>query len=602
MKRTLALLMAVLMIAALLPLSAAAANGEKLIAITYDDGPSQYTSELLDGLKARGAKATFFVVGYQAQARPSIVQREWMEGHQIGNHTWDHPQLTKQGVAGVQSQLSRTDAMLDRAIGFDQTYMLRPPYGDYNQSVLNAAGVPAVFWSMDTADYKTSDASVVCNQIVRAARDGGICCIHDTHLSTVRGSLQAIDILKQQGYQFVTVEELLYRRGITPKNGVIYFNAYPGNTADRLSKPVISQADTAAGKQITISGDSRTAIYYTLDGSQPTPVNSTRYNGPFTVSKSCTVRAVGVVKWNGLRTDSANLKVDYIPAAAPVITLGEGGVIRMSSATPGAVIHYTTNNKSATASSPVYDAANPPAAVKGTTYRAIAAKQGLHPSAETYMTYGANGSVMRDVTVSDWYYEALDRAVADGLLKGVRPEYMAPDEKLTRAMLVTILYRATNPEGTFPAAKFSDTNSAEYYAEPLNWAVANKIVNGYPDGTFRPNNNITREELCAMMERYLTMRGIKGDAADVLAGFADAAKVSDWARQSVNTVCQKGIVKGYEDNTIRPQGNATRAEAVTMVLRAVDLPDPVPEVPEDTETPETETPGTDAPAPETPQG
>ena len=602
MKRTLALLMAVLMLTALLPLSAAAANGEKLIAITYDDGPSQYTAELLDGLKARGAKATFFVVGYQAQARPSIVQREWMEGHQVANHTWDHPQLTKQSAAGVQSQLSRTDAMLDRAIGFDQNYMLRPPYGDYNQAVLNAAGVPAVFWSMDTADYKTSDASVVCSQIVRAARDGGICCIHDTHLSTVRGSLQAIDILKQQGYQFVTVEELLYRRGITPKNGVIYSNAYPGSTADKLAKPVISQADTAAGKQITISGDSRTAIYYTLDGSQPTPVNSTRYTGAFTVSNSCTVRAVGVVKWNGLRTDAASLKVEYIPAAAPTITLGEGGVIRMSSVTPGAVIHYTTDNTAVSASSPVYDNANPPAAVKGTTYRAIAVAQGLHPSAETYMTYGASGSVMRDVVVSDWYYAAIDRAVGEGILKGVSPDYMAPNEKLTRAMLVTILYRATRPEGTFPAARFADTDSGEYYAEPLNWAVANGIVKGYPDWTFRPHQNITREELCTMMERYLATRGISGDGANVIAGFADAARVSDWARQSVNTVVQKGVVKGYDDNTIRPQGNATRAEAVTMVLRAMDLPDPAPVVPETPEQPAPETPEADVPAAETPQG
>ena len=97
MKKTITLLLAVLLVVSLLPLGAAAANGEKLIALTYDDGPSQYTAQLLDGLKARGAHVTFFCVGYQVQARPQIVRRAWMEGHQIGNHTWDHPQLTKQG-------------------------------------------------------------------------------------------------------------------------------------------------------------------------------------------------------------------------------------------------------------------------------------------------------------------------------------------------------------------------------------------------------------------------------------------------------------------------------------------------------------------------
>ena len=529
MKRTITLLLAVLLVVSLLPLGAAAANGEKLIAITYDDGPSQYTAQLLDGLKARGAKATFFIVGYQAQARPQIVRRAWMEGHQVANHTWDHPQLTKQSAAGVQSQVSRTAAMLTQAIGFQQSYMLRPPYGDYNQAVLSAAGVPAVFWSMDTADYKTSDASVVCNQIVRAARDGGICCIHDTHYSTVVGSLQAIDILKQQGYQFVTVEELLYRRGVTPQNGVIYFNAYPGNTADKLSVPVISAADTGAGKTVTITGDSRTKIYYTLDGSEPTPVNSQRYTAPFNVTSSCKIRAVGVVKWNGLRTAAAALDVEYIPCAAPTISVKDG-TIRMESATPNAAIYYTTDNKAASQSSTRYDAANPPAAVAGTTYRAIAAAQGKHPSVETMMTYSANGNVMRDVVVDDWFYAAIDRAMTEGLINGVAEDMMAPNDQLTRAMLVTMLHRAVKPEGTFQAAAFSDIEKDTWYTEALNWATATKIVDGYEDNTFRPNRSITREELAAIMERYLRTVGVTGDESDALKAFRDNAQVSDWAR------------------------------------------------------------------------
>ena len=586
MKRTLTLLLAVLMIVSLLPLGAAAYNGEKLIALTYDDGPSQYTSQLLDGLKARGVHVTFFIVGNQVQYRSQVVRRAWMDGHQIGNHTWDHPQLTKQGWAGVQSQLSRTDAALDQAIGFDQTYAMRPPYGDYNQSVLNAAGVPAFFWSMDTADYQTSNASVVCNQIVRAARDGGICCIHDSHLSTVQGSLQAIDILKQQGYQFVTLEEMFYRRGITLQAGQIYFNAYPGNTADKLTKPVVTASDGASGKLVTISGDARTAIYYTTDGSEPTPVNSIRYTGPFTVTSSCTIRAVGVIKWNGLRTDSTALKIDYIPCAAPVLLLGEGGVITMDSPTPNAVVRYTTDNSPVAAESAVYDRANPPAAVPGTTYRAAANAPGFYQSAESVLTYSDRGFFMRDVTVDDWYYEAIDRAQSLALMNGVSPEYMAPNDPVTRAMLVTLLYRAAKPDGTAEAVSFSDTDPAAYYAAALNWAVANEIVKGYPDGTFRPDQKITREELCVMMQRYLATRGINGDGNDVLSAFVDNASISWWAREGVNTACAKGIVKGYEDQTVRPQGTATRAEAVTMLLRAIDLPDPEPVVPEQPEQPE----------------
>ena len=212
MKRTLALLMAVLMLTALLPLSAAAANGEKLIAITYDDGPSQYTAELLDGLKARGAKATFFVVGYQAQARPSIVQREWMEGHQVANHTWDHPQLTKQSAAGVQSQLSRTDAMLDRAIGFDQNYMLRPPYGDYSNDVVLTArgmGYEVIQWSVDSLDWKNLGVQPMTDRATKSVQSGDIILFHNDSQYILDALPTILKSYREQGFTVVPVSQLL---------------------------------------------------------------------------------------------------------------------------------------------------------------------------------------------------------------------------------------------------------------------------------------------------------------------------------------------------------------------------------------------------------
>ena len=124
---------------------------------------------------------------------------------------------------------------------------------------------------MNTADYKTNSASVVCNQIVKAARDGGICCIHDTHLSTVQGSLQAIDILRQQGYQFVTLEEMFYRRGITLQAGTIYFNAYPGTTADKLTAPVIYAGDGADGKVVSFAATAVPQSTIRLTAPSPRP-------------------------------------------------------------------------------------------------------------------------------------------------------------------------------------------------------------------------------------------------------------------------------------------------------------------------------------------
>lgn len=208
------------------------ADGSKLIALTFDDGPGKYTEELLDGLAARDAKATFFLVGTCVTNYPELVRREYNEGHQIANHTWSHPELTKLSASGVQYELTRTENAIDRALGFDiGRLMLRPPYGSHNASVRNAANVPVIYWTVDTLDWKYRNADTVKNNIVNGARDGAIILLHDIHATSVKGALAAIDELQKQGYTFVTVEELFRRKGITPQNGALYTEA-PDNGVD----------------------------------------------------------------------------------------------------------------------------------------------------------------------------------------------------------------------------------------------------------------------------------------------------------------------------------------------------------------------------------
>ncbi len=574
-RRSLAFFLAVLLLCALLPATGAkAANGEKLIAFTFDDGPSQYTTQLLDGLAARGAKVTFFMQGVNASAYPSVVRRAWLEGHQICSHTYNHPNLTSLSSAGVRDQLTRTDSILDNALGFDAVYMLRPPYGSYNQSVLNIAGVPCFYWSVDTRDWESRNTEKVYQQIMRNARDGAVVLMHDIHATTIPAALRAIDSLKAQGYQFVTVSELFYRRGITLQNATMYYSAYPGSTADAVANPVIRAESGAAGNLVTITGDSRGAVYYTTNGETPTPANSTRYTGPFTLSTACTVKAVSVISWNSVRSDTVAQEIRYFPAAAPVLTLA-GGQLTMTSATPNATIRYTTDESDPTAQSPVYTA--PIAAVPGTTYRARAFAPGFDASVVQTLTYTANGNVMRDVTVSNWHYAAFDRAVSEGIINGVAPGIMAPDTALNRAMLVTMLYRMALPSGSAAAESFTDTDPGSYYYPALCWAVSQDIVRGYPDGSFRPDAPITREELCAMLTRYLRAGGHTLDTTGTpLAAFRDGDTVSDWAREDVAAMCALGVVRGYTDQTIRSHGGATRAEAITMLLRTEDLPAPQP--------------------------
>ena len=578
-KRILALLLTVLMVTALLPFGASAA-GEKLIALTFDDGPSQYTSQLLDGLAARGAKVTFFMLGQMAEGRKALVKRAWEEGHQICSHTYGHPDLKTLSSDAVRSQFTRTDAILDSALGFDATYMIRPPYGNYNQNVLNIGGVPFFYWSVDTRDWESRNATSAYNQFLSAARDGSIVLMHDVYPTTITAALNAIDTLQSQGYQFVTVAELFYRRGVTLQNAKIYYDCYPNSngTASALATPAITQtADPNGALSISITGDSRGSIYYTTNGAVPNPANSTRYTGPFTVNGSCTVKAVTVVNWNSVRSKLASAKVDYLPAAAPVITV-QDGTMTMTSATSGAVIRYTTDGSAPTQNSTVYS--GPVAIAKGTTVKAYAIAAGYNASATMQLTYTANGNLMKDVAVGDWYYEALDRAVTMGIINGTAPQVMSPNIPLTRAMLVTMLHRLAKPEAGGAAVSFPDVKSSEYYYAPLCWAVDQKIVNGYPDGTFQPNKSITRAELSVMIARYLRSIGHELSAdLSVLNQFTDGGSVADWAKQDVAAMVSLGVIKGYETGNVGAERGATRAEAVTMLLRAADLPAPQQEDP-----------------------
>lgn len=591
MKKIISFLLTMLMVAALFPFGASAA-GEKLMAVTFDDGPSQYTAQLLDGLDARGAKATFFMLGQNAADRKGIVKRAWEEGHQVCSHSYDHPNLNTLSNAAIQSQFSRTDAVLDSALGFDGRYMIRPPYGNHTQNVMNIGGVPFFYWSVDTRDWESRNADKVYNEFLRSARDGSIVLLHDIYPTSVSGALRAIDTLKSQGYQFVTVAELFYRRGVTLENAKIYYSCPPNSngTASALSTPSISQSvDQNGALAVKITGDSRGSIYYTTNGQLPTPANSTKYTGPFSVSGSCTVKAVTVVNWNGIRSGTASLTIDYVPAAVPVLSLLDG-TMTMTSATAGAVIRYTTDGSEPTKDSTVYSA--PITVPKGTTIRAFAAANGYAPSGISMLTYSANGNVMKDVSVKSWYYGAIDRAVTMGILNGTDVDTMSPNKQLTRAMLVTMLYRIANPTESGGDVPYKDVKAGSWYYDALCWANEQKIVDGYPDNTFRPNVEIKRSELSAMLARYLRMLGHElSDDVSVLDRFKDSKSVPGWAKSDVAAMVSLGIIDGYEDNTVGASRGATRAEAVTMLLRAIDIPLPEPPVeptasPEPTESPD----------------
>ncbi|GAA1975113.1 polysaccharide deacetylase family protein [Catenulispora subtropica] len=213
----------------------------KCIALTFDDGPGPDTGRLLDLLQRENVPATFFVLGDQAEKYPATVRREYAEGHEVGNHTYDHKDLSTLSAAAVQAEIKHgADAIA--ATGIPRPTLVRPPYGAVNDTVRTYAGYPFIMWRVDPLDWKYPNAVRVADQIVSHAQPGRIVLSHDIHKTTIDAMPAVIQRLKQQGYTFVTVSTLL--KGVNLQNGQSYFTrpaAMTGTGGGSVQAPQYSQ-------------------------------------------------------------------------------------------------------------------------------------------------------------------------------------------------------------------------------------------------------------------------------------------------------------------------------------------------------------------------
>lgn len=183
------------------------------LALTFDDGPHPtHTPRLLDILKARNVKATFYVVATNARRYPEIMRRIVAEGHEIGNHTINHPNLSKMSDEGVRKELRGTHEAIVATTGVAPRTM-RPPYGAITAAqkswIRREFGYPTILWSVDPEDWKKPGASTVASRLVSGATPGGILLVHDIHGGTIDAMPSTIEQLLAKGYQFVTVTQLL---------------------------------------------------------------------------------------------------------------------------------------------------------------------------------------------------------------------------------------------------------------------------------------------------------------------------------------------------------------------------------------------------------
>lgn len=182
---------------------------KKKVALTFDDGPSsKYTPLLLEGLKERGVHATFFLMGKNIEGKEVLVKQMQEEGHLIGNHTYNHVQLDKISKEAAKEEIEATNQEIYEITGVYPAW-LRPPYGEWRKNLDFYVGMFPVLWDVDTLDWKSKNVDSIMRIVKNEVEDGAVILMHDAYQSSVDAALQIVDLLMEEGYEFVTVDKLI---------------------------------------------------------------------------------------------------------------------------------------------------------------------------------------------------------------------------------------------------------------------------------------------------------------------------------------------------------------------------------------------------------
>ena len=201
-----------------------------MVALTYDDGPARTpTTLLLNKLREKGVRATFFVLGNRINPYQDLVQREHDEGHSVATHNYHHGNVQKSSAAQLRRQVTMCNAALEAAIGLYPKYD-RVPHGQYPPMIKAKAGWPLIQWSLDTYDWRGASPNAVLNAVKRQVEDGDIILCHDIKEKSADTAEMVIDYLEEEGYMFVTIDELFARDGVTLMPDTVYYHCKDGET------------------------------------------------------------------------------------------------------------------------------------------------------------------------------------------------------------------------------------------------------------------------------------------------------------------------------------------------------------------------------------
>lgn len=196
-------------------------KSKKMIALTFDDGPNYNTSKVIDVLNKYDIRATFFVLGSRAINNKNILKKMADSGMEIGNHTYNHLLLTKYDENKIRSEIEDTSEVIYSATK-KRPKLLRPSYGSVNNKIKKVANMPIIIWDIDTLDWKYHNSKRITSRVVNKVRDGDIILMHDIYSASLNALSNIIPILQDNGYEFVTIDELFYYKEISLENGKVY--------------------------------------------------------------------------------------------------------------------------------------------------------------------------------------------------------------------------------------------------------------------------------------------------------------------------------------------------------------------------------------------
>lgn len=516
-----------------LPSAAQAADtAHKLIAFTFDDGPGESTARLLDGLEERGVVATFFMNGSNGgnglHHYNALLERMLALGCQTANHTDHHLQFLRLTTGEMRKEVSAVQDYLYEAAGAPYTELVRVPYGQSSAAIRAAVDRPMILWSVDTLDWKSRNADAVCEAIINDAFDGAIVLMHDIYGSTVDGALRAIDLLREDGYEFVTVSELFRRRGIELENGRVYRSApNKGVTLGPYGAPELSITfnDLTGVTSVFISSeDEGLTFHYTTDGSTPT-LASPLCTSPLQLTDNADLRVVGYDRF-ATRTKEASLSI-VSHVAKPQIIEETDGKIRLYCDTIDATYYCTIDGSDPLTAG---TACTEPIQT-GELTRIVARKGEMQPSQELTLLRTPHGFLFRDVILNASYLDAVDDAVERGLMSGIGGWTFAPQRTISRAQMATILYRLAGSPAAEPPDAFYDVPKDEWYADAVGWASASGVLEGNSPHYFRPDVALNRQQAAVVLYRFAAYAGLDTAlSSDAELSFPDA---DDYAQEAL---------------------------------------------------------------------